>query len=333
MMPLTRNACRQARRGCWALVLLLGAASAQAGERPVPRVPEAPVPISDREVRSEVRLNRQMRHRERFEDFLPLVQSFPQARTARGLKLLAAEAIGFTFGRRDALAAVLRTTVSLATRCRVNDLLPDEPLGFADAGGCPVTFDQPGLLGATPDDTQNTFLFTPWWRQACGVDAEVRVIPMVYSHFHLVYEDPTIDCYDADGLAGRSQGDECVALADPAMEPREAAGHTGIEVLQIVRRHADLGTTQTFGLLSFANVGSQAVKVRYRKSNGDWFQWPSLAGNTIWDVSAFAFDVIEVQVTSSGNSDACGSEWEAGADGGCPINPVPFFVDDFSIDP
>lgn len=340
MMPSIRSA------GVATLALLLSVPVAQAGERnppppdacddqrPVPRVPDQPVPISNREVRAELREARQMRHREHLEDFLPLIRNFPLARTVRGLQLLAAEAMLFEARRRPVIAELLGALTFFAHERQRPNVVPGIDLGFVSNAPCPVNFDQPGLLAAVPDAAELTFIFDPWWRQTCGLNAEVRVEPLVYNHFHLVYEDSTIDCITEDGHFGRGEPGDCDPLPDPALEPREIGTHTGAEVLRITRRTAGTGELRTFSLASFANTSSEPVKVRYRRAAPpNWFQWNSLAGNTIWDVSDFVTNVVEVQITNAGTSLDCGGDFEAGADGGCPIGPAPIFVDDFMIFP
>jgi hypothetical protein len=41
----------------------------------------------------------------------------------------------------------------------------------------------------------------------------------------------------------------------------------------------------------------------------------------------------EVLITNAGTSLSCGTDWIAAFPGGCPVDPTPFFLDDFSISP
>ena len=107
--------------------------------------------------------------------------------------------------------------------------------------------------------------------------------------------------------------------------------HTGREVLVI--RLQSGGGNLPFTMHSFANVGAEDIKFRYKAGDGQWYQWNSMAGNTIWDVSAYVVNVTEVQITNAGTSFSCGVDWEAGGPGGCMIDYQAFFVDDFSISP
>jgi hypothetical protein len=84
---------------------------------------------------------------------------------------------------------------------------------------------------------------------------------------------------------------------------------------------------------SFANVGDESVKFRYRTGNGPWFQWNALAGHTIWNVGAYVVNVTEVQITNSGTSLSCGTDWLTAEPPNCPQAIPPIFVDDFSISP
>jgi hypothetical protein len=84
---------------------------------------------------------------------------------------------------------------------------------------------------------------------------------------------------------------------------------------------------------SFANVDASPVKFRYLTGDGQWFQWNSLAGGWIWDVSDWVIDVVEVQILHAGTSLSCGPNWLTADPPNCPVAPVPIFVDDFSISP
>lgn len=155
---------------------------------------------------------------------------------------------------------------------------------------------------------------------------------MQHGHFHLAYEDPTIDCLDENGLFGRGEPGNCTALADPSAEPRSLISHDAYQTIRIIRQSV-LGIPSTFSMVSFVNYGGEPVKFRYRKG-AVWYQWGSLAGQTTWDVSAYVVDVDEVQITHASTNAPCGPDWEAGAPGGgCPPGGGPFTLDDFRINP
>jgi hypothetical protein len=195
-----------------------------------------------------------------------------------------------------------------------------------------VSFDQPVLLAShvDPDDPQALYTGS-LWAQRCGAGT-IEVEPLVHGHLHLLFEDTTIDCWDPEaGGFGRGDADDCTALAQPTHEPRFIGTHVGSEVIRIRRRSG--GANLPFTLHTVAVVGDAPIKVRYRVGNGPWFQWNSLAGNTVWDFSAHVIGATEVQITHAGTSLSCGLDWEAGGPGGCPVGAASVFLDDIAISP
>lgn len=201
-----------------------------------------------------------------------------------------------------------------------------QPGAMAMSGStlCPVDFDRHDILAALPQEAENTF--APGWVQRCG-PGKLRVEPLRYGHYHLGYQDPTIDCTDLmTGLFGRGEVGDCDPLADPAAEPRFLMSHIGNEVVRIRLRDSD-GHSRAFGIHRFSNVRPEPVKVSFRNPDGAWFQWDSLAGNTIWDVSAHLELAEEVLVTHADSSLSCGPGWVS-AGGGCGYALPPFALDD-----
>jgi hypothetical protein len=197
---------------------------------------------------------------------------------------------------------------------------------------CFVGFDLHSILDAFPDDAASTFVVSPYWRQDCGDAGQVRVEPItpLYNHYHLLYEDPDINCFDLDnGMYGREVDGECEALEDPAAEPRFLGSMGGDEVIRIRTHDPSTGDPIPFDVPSFANVGDEPVKFRYKNDLGQWFQFNSLGGHTNWGVSVF--DAVEVLITNAGTSLDCGIDQEAGAPGGCQVDITPFLVDEFVI--
>jgi hypothetical protein len=198
---------------------------------------------------------------------------------------------------------------------------------------CFVGFDLPSILDAFPDDASTTFVVSPYWRQDCADEGQVRVEPItpLFNHYHLLFEDPDIDCFDFDngGVYGREIGGECVAVEDFAAEPRYLGSMGGEEIVRIRTHDQTTGTPIPFDLVSFANVGDEPVKLRYRNEADQWFQFNSLGGHTNWGVSIF--DAVEVLITHAGTSLDCGIDQEAGAPGGCQTESTPFHVDEFVV--
>ena len=198
---------------------------------------------------------------------------------------------------------------------------------------CFVGFDLYSVLDAIPDQAETTFTYSPFWRQDCGDAGQVRVEPITpfYEHFHLNFEDPTIDCVDPDNgwKSGRTVGDECEVVSDFAAEPRYLGPHLGNEIMRIRAHDQSTGDPIPFDVISFANVGDEPVRFRYRNEGGQWFEWPSLGGPTNWGVNAY--DAVEVLITNAGTSLDCGLNQEAGAPGGCASDLTQYYVDEFVI--
>lgn len=216
------------------------------------------------------------------------------------------------------------------TRGDIIDFVGEDYAGVATI--CFVGFDLPSILDAFPDQAQSTFVVEPYWRQDCGSEGQVRVEPItpLYNHYHLLYEDPDINCFDLDdGMYGREVDGVCESLDDYAAEPRFLGSMGGDEVIRILTHDPVTNDPIPFDVISFANVGAEPVKFRYKTMDGQWFQWNSLGGHTNWGVSVF--DAVEVLITHAGTSLDCGPGQEAGAPGGCLIETTPFHVDEFVI--
>ena len=267
----------------------------------------------------------------RLGDVSAIVSLFRGAQTVRELNHLAAASLAVLHDHDDPELRdhIVRTYNQVAPRTE-----PAFTAGFDGAGLCDVDFDSPEVLGMFFDNAQSGFSTPPHWVQTCA-GGEVRVEPTVYNHYHLSYEDPTIDCFDNNGMYGRGEPGNCVALEDPALEPRYLGVHVGNEVIRI--RFIQDGGASPFTMHSFYNVGDEPVRFSYQNGAGDWFQWTSLNGDTIWNVSSFVINVLEVQIINAGHSTSCIEEgwdsWEAAIPGDCQTDFQPFFLDDFEITP
>ncbi len=316
------------------VVAVEGASSqrSQAASRAVtPRDPGPPVRLRDGVVEAELAAARRAVKPEGVQDFHRLVRAFDQSRTVYGLNHLAGVALAILHHDPLPRTRAFRRQLARAHGRMSPRVTAGNPvLGYEGPGACDVDFDRADILGGFPDEVESTFTSPPHWSQECG-NGSVYVEPMVFDHYHLLYEDASIDCIDLEtGHFGRGDVEDCTPLADVAAEPRYAAGHLGDEVLRIQRRSGN--ATLPFTVHSFANVYTVPVKFRFRTGNGPWFQWNSLGGNTIWDVSAHVVGATEVQVTSAGTSLSCGPNWLTSNPPSCPVGAV-YYVDDFSISP
>jgi hypothetical protein len=294
------------------------------------RIAPEPEPISEREVRAELGAIEPGEHLV-VRDFQPLLRGIDAARTSWALQWATANARAIAADRPGrASLAFLRRLARAHGRAQVE---PGFSTGLPSESECHVGFDNPDVLAALPDQAQATFALDPFYYEPCRTGF-IRVEPLKYNHYHLVYEDPTVQCFDENGLMGRGEFGDCEALDDPTAEPRLLGSHHGSEVVRIrYTSGGGLNLPLAFSLQSFANVGGEPVKFRYRKTTGEWFQWNSLAGNTLWLLSPHVDDVDEVLITHADTSLACGTDWVTTGPGGCPFGHPPFFLDDFAIDP
>ena len=203
------------------------------------------------------------------------------------------------------------------------------------AGSPFVGFHDYETLNAIPNSPQGetTFVFAPFWREDCGDAGQVRVEPITpyHLHFHLNFEDPTINCADPDNgwKLGREIDGECEVVPDFAAEPRYLGPHLGNEIIRIRAHDVSTGVQIPFDVISFAVISEEPVRFRYKNLSGQWFEWPSLGGPQNWGVSAY--DAVEVLITNAGTSLDCGPDVITGGPGGCPSDNTQYYVDEFVI--
>lgn len=300
---------------------------ATAGGMPEAMAPPPPVQISERQVREELAAIG-TKDPIKDSDFDRLLKLFGSAKTDVAFKYLSAEALHIALEQRG----TARTTMirRLIRAQATADVTPGLTIGPQASAECHVDFDDPQSIADLPNQAED--MFATHYAQPCGDGDEVRVEPMQYGHFHLSYEDLTIDCVDEDGMFGHGAPGSCTPLADPSAEPRRVQSHDPTQVIKVYRK-ALLGAARTFSMVSFVNYGGEPVKFRYRKG-ATWYEWGNLAGNTTWDVAAWVVDVDEVQITHAFAVPSCGPDWEAGGPGGgCPPWGGAITLDNFRINP
>ncbi|HUF08290.1 MAG TPA: hypothetical protein VMO47_03145, partial [Rhodothermales bacterium] len=218
------------------------------------------------------------------------------------------------------------------TREDIVDLVGEDYAGVHTI--CFVGFDSQASLSSITNSPQGetTFVFAPFYRQDCDV-AEVRVEPTTpfHLHYHLNFEDPTINCVDTDNdwKFGRMVNGDCEVLSDFAAEPRYLGSHYGDEIIRIRAHDPSTGNPIPFDVPSFQVVTDEAVRFRYETVGGQWFEWANLGGPTNWGVSVF--DAVQVLITNADTDLDCGIDQEAGVPGGCAVDLTPYFVDEFVI--
>lgn len=260
-----------------------------------------------------------------------LIDRIRAARTRRAVAHLAGLAIDAIekMPHADRAAWWARLDDAVSTTWGGVDTLSNHP-SPTEAKQCTVDFDDPDLLGGIPSAELASQMVVQTWNQPCGVVAigNVQVEWTWYGHYHLSMEDPCIACMEGGEWFCPGPGAEECAV-ELASKPRYLSTHGGDEVIRIWVKSV-LGQPMPFGVLQFTNLGPE-VKFMYQKSTGEWFVWNSLAGATIWDVSEFVTDVLEVRITGAGGSGTVSVDWEAAFPDGSPT-PLNFQVDDFLIE-
>lgn len=107
-----------------------------------------------------------------------------------------------------------------------------------------------------------------------------------YSHFHIPFTDPTINCFTTTptypaGVMGKqsSPGDPCVAI-NPYGKPRSLLPHHPDGVLRI-RYLAHTGEPLRYLLPNTIRViGPTSVSVLFQAANGSWWVWSNLTAGT-----------------------------------------------------
>lgn len=265
-------------------------------------------------------------------DFQRFLRTVPAAQTPLALQWTLAHAANIAQDRPGRSSqAFLRRLARAVEKALVG---PGFSTEFQQAAECHVGFDNPESLAALPDAAQNTFTQDPHYFEPCRTGF-IRFEPLNYGHYHLIYEDPSVTCMDENGLLGRGEPGDCVAVEDPPNEPRRIGAHHGSQVIRI-RYHTGGGLDfpLPFALRYFINVGGEPVKIRFRTTDDEWFGWNHLAGQTVWVLWPHAMDIEEMLLTHADTALDCGPDWGFTTGGSvCPTGGPPFFVDHFAIEP
>ncbi len=151
------------------------------------------------------------------------------------------------------------------------------------------------------------------YREACGSTGIVRVQEAnagQYKHFHLTFEDTDLipgplACWtDPDGLGsgyGRRKADGSCTPANWSAEPRGISGHTSKQLIHIWVEDKVTKQPRTFELASIRITPTMNAKVWYKKSNGQWYYWASLAPGK-WNFSGYLWDITDVMIQGTDGS-------------------------------
>jgi hypothetical protein len=266
-------------------------------------------------------------------DFQTLLRLFPSARRHVAFQYLTAKALDIADERPGRSSAQFLRRLVLAQSAA--EFLPGLVPPFTASAECMVAFDDPQSLAALPDAAGDTRAWGSY-AQFCAGTSVVRVEPMQYGHVHLNFENPLIGCINLEeGVFGYGEpGDLDCPPIDPLAEPRYLTAHLPDQVIKIWRTPGPLLVPLTFSVRSIANVGGEPITVRFKTEAGFWNQFASLGGYTLWDLSDWVTDVVEVHITHAATDPQCGDDWIAQSPGdGCPTLGGVFSVDDIAIDP
>jgi hypothetical protein len=129
----------------------------------------------------------------------------------------------------------------------------------------------------------------------------VNVEDMTYGHIHLTFQSPSLraPCFvdPGDGYGagyGRRVGDNCMA-ADWIHEPRELGTHGKDHWIKIWMEDRVTHTPRVFDMPVIRVVGTEPIQFWFRRTDGSWWYWSSLAPNP-WLVGSWVRDVTEVRI-------------------------------------
>lgn len=138
------------------------------------------------------------------------------------------------------------------------------------------------------------------YRHRCFNDY-INVEPMNYGHFHLSFEDPDMDCFTpdpGDGLGGgfgRGTPASC-PVVDWSEERRVMNSHVLDHWIKIWLEDRVSHAPRVFDLPWIWVAGDQPIQFWFKKTDGSWWYWSELNHSTIWNVSKWVHDVVEVRI-------------------------------------
>ena len=194
-------------------------------------------------------------------------------------------------------------------------LFPETP--FTSAGTTTlgttdyVDFDDEMALTIIPDYAASTFATAPFYIQQLG-SAWVHVkennngnyktaFKSNYGHYHLSYQNFN-PCITQNGQFGKPVQGGCASI-DPKKEPRVLNTHDGYQWIKIYAYDYS-SPSRVFDLLGI-KVTKGPIQLWFKKSNGGWYHWSSIATGT-WNLSAYSTSITEVLISSTGNTGSIG---------------------------
>lgn len=147
------------------------------------------------------------------------------------------------------------------------------------------------------------------YRERCGSRGYVRVQEAPnrqYDHFHLSFEDDALTCFaeNGDGLGkgfGRPMNDGSCAPANWKREPRFVSSHTAEHLIHIWVEDQETHKPRIFELASIHIKGAMSARIWYKKSDGKWYFWSTLAPGR-WNLSGYLWDITDVMIRAADGS-------------------------------
>jgi hypothetical protein len=134
-----------------------------------------------------------------------------------------------------------------------------------------------GTLALCPQPGPVTDTKSCWvYRHSCQAGTYISVYPQNESHYHLSFEDPTIDCVTAQGFGRPDQGGNCVNANWPA-ERRRLQTHDGRTWIEVAHKDDATASYRLFDMPSIDVGGTVPIQLWYQKPDGSVWGWSSLS--------------------------------------------------------
>jgi hypothetical protein len=159
-----------------------------------------------------------------------------------------------------------------------------------------------------PDMAKNTYATFPFYIQRCGA-GWVHVTEndparygkawgSNYGHYHLAYERGEY-CLTSNWQPGIKSGSSCVAVVDPAHEPRFVGSHWGDQWIRVYTYNEGL-PEMVFSLKEIKVKSSTGITLYFHRSTGEWMVWNRLPPGW-WNLSEAA-SITEILIRGADGS-------------------------------
>ncbi len=172
-----------------------------------------------------------------------------------------------------------------------------------------VDFNDPMSLDIIPQDALYTFAVWPFYIQQVGnawihvkENNQTRRIGGAYTsdygHYHLSYQYFVPEYNPGTGIPCKPFNGGCVNI-DPVQEHRYLSTHTADQWIKIYAYDYD-NPSRVFDLKGiFVRTGP--IKIKFRKQNGQWYQFSSVEPG-VYNFSSISSGITQVLITSASGS-------------------------------